>query len=87
MQTTEIGEGLELPYQLGRPDLWEEKIGNDENLGGQLFMQLSEFKLTVAETFSFYELIGGEDKKSISSFTKKDDEIKDKFNALNLLED
>ena len=88
LQTTEIGEGLELPYQLSRPDLWEEKIGNDDNLGGQLFMQLSEFKLTVAETYSFYELIGGEDKKSISSFTgKKEDEIKDKFNALNLIED
>ena len=87
LQTTEIKEDLDLPYQLSRTDLWEEKIGNDDSLGEKLYMQLAEFKLIVAETYSFYELIGGEDKKSINFFTgKKDEEKRDKFNTLNLIE-
>ena len=77
LQITEIKEDSDLPYQLSRTDLWEEKIGNDENLSDKLAMQLGEFNLKVSETFSFYELIGGEDKKSISSFSgKKEEEIK-----------
>ena len=88
LQITEIKEDSDLPYQLSRTDLWEEKIWNDENLSDKLAMQLGEFNLKVSETFSFYEVIGEEDKKSISSFSgKKEEEIKDKFNILNLIED
>ena len=78
LQTTEIKENLDLPFQLTRMELWEEKIGNNDNLGNIIVMQLNEFKLTVENTYAFYELIGDEDKKSISSLlNKKDGQIKE----------
>jgi hypothetical protein len=87
LQTTEIDEKLELPFQLSRMELWEEKIGSNEDLGIIIGMQLNEFKLTIANTYDFYELIGDEDKKSISSLVDKKDEQKMEDQKINMIID
>ena len=44
-EVTEIDEKLELPFQLSRMELWEEKIGSNEDLVIIIGVQLNEFKL------------------------------------------
>jgi hypothetical protein len=85
LQTTEIDEKLELPFQLSRMELWEEKIGSNEDLVIIIGVQLNEFKLTIANTYDFYELIGDEDKKSISSLVDKKDEQKMEDQKINMI--
>ena len=85
LQTTEIDEKLELPFQLSRMELWEEKIGSNEDLVIIIGVQLNEFKLTIANTYDFYELIGDEDKKSISSLVDKKDEQKMEDQIINMI--
>ena len=67
METTDINENEELDYQLTRLELWEEKIGKNDNLNEVIKQQLGEFKLKVGEAYDFYQIIGEEDKKSIDS--------------------
>ena len=76
LQTIDINENLELPYQLSRADLWDEKIGNNENLMDIVNMQLNEFKLTVSQAFAFYQLIGEEDQNEIRKVVEKKEEKK-----------
>ena len=83
IQTTEIKEDLELPFQLSRTELWEEKIGNNDNLSIILNMQLKDFNLKVQHSYAFYELIGNEDKKSISALIDKKDEQKKNQEKIN----
>ena len=88
LQTTDVDEKLDLPFQLTRTDLWDEKIGNDDNLMEVVVGQLNDFKLVVGQAYAFYELIGEEDKKSIRPALEKKQEVKvDKFNTLDLLDD
>ena len=65
LQTTDINEDRELSFYLCREDLWEEKIGRDDNLMDEVTKQLGNFKLNVGQAYAFYELIGEQDKKSL----------------------
>jgi hypothetical protein len=65
LQTTDINEDRELSFYLCREDLWEEKIGKDDNLMDEVTKQLGNFKLNVGQAYAFYELIGEQDKKSL----------------------
>jgi len=62
--TFEIKEDRDLAFELTREDLWEEKY-KENNLFNNIIGQIHCFKLTVSKAYSFYELIGDEDKKSI----------------------
>ena len=73
-QTTDISEKTELVFQLSRTDLWEEKLGKLNNLDDLITQKINQFKLKVGQAYSFYELIGEEDKKSITIFEKKEEE-------------
>ena len=65
LQTTDVNEERDLSFELSREDLWEEKIGKDDNLMEEVTKQLGNFKLTVGQAYAFYELIGEQDKKSL----------------------
>ena len=52
-----------LLHELKRPDLWNKKIENLEEL---LSDEIKEYKLTVGQCFKFYELIKEEDEKEIN---------------------
>ena len=79
LQTTDINEKVDLPYQLTRPELWAEKIGSDENLELEIMMKFKDIKLVVGQAFALYELIGEEDKKALSYIIdNKINEIKKK---------
>ena len=65
LQTTDVNEDRDLSFELSREDLWEEKIGKDDNLMEEVTKQLGNFKLTVGQAYAFYELIGEQDKKSL----------------------
>jgi hypothetical protein len=64
-QTTDINEGSELIFQLGRRDLWEGKYGKLENLDQLISEKMNKFKIKVGQAFKFYEIIGNEDKNLI----------------------
>ena len=64
-QTTDVNENSELIYQLERKDLWEEKYGKLDNLEQLISEKMNIFKIKVGQAFSFYEIIGAEDKNSI----------------------
>ena len=52
-----------LLHELKRPDLWNKKIENLEEL---LSDEIKEYKLTVGQCFKFYELIKEKDEKEIN---------------------
>ena len=60
----DIKEDRELAFELTREDLWEEKF-KINNIFDNIIGQIQCFKLTVNQAYSFYELIGDDDKKSI----------------------
>ena len=60
----DIKENRDLAFELTREDLWEEKFKKN-NLIDNIIEQIHCFKLTVNQAYSFYELIGDEDKKSL----------------------
>ena len=64
-QTTDVNENSELIYQLSRKDLWEEKYGKLDNLDQLISAKMNKFKIKVGQAFSFYEIIGIEDRNSI----------------------
>ena len=66
LQTTDIGEDRTLSFELSREDLWEEKIGKEDDLMENIDELLSDFNLNVGQAYAFYQLIGEEDKKSIN---------------------
>ena len=85
LQTTDVNEDRDLTFELSREDLWEEKIGKDDDLMEKLGELLSDFKLTVGQAFSFYKIIGIEDSKSIE--TGVIDKQNDKYDAINILDE
>jgi len=70
-QDIEIDEKRMLSYELSRLDLWEEKIGQLNNLEKLVKDQIGEYKLNIGQSFSLYEIIGKEDKEYI----KKQEEL------------
>ena len=70
-ETIDIDENIDLAFQLGRIDLWEEKYGKFDNLDEKITEYIKSFNLKVANGFKFYELIGDEDKKLIEENKKK----------------
>ena len=85
LQTTDVNEDRDLTFELSREDLWEEKIGKDDDLMEKLGELLSDFKLTVGQAFSFYKIIGIEDTKSIE--TGVIDKQNDKYDVINILDE
>ena len=73
-QTTDVNENSELIYQLSRKDLWEEKYGKLDNLDQLISAKMNKFKIKVGQAFSFYEIIGTEDKNSIIVDKEKKEE-------------
>ena len=69
-QTIDLKEDRDLVFELSREDLWEEKIRKNDNLFDIIKKQIKEFKLTICQAYSFYELIGNDDKKSIQAINE-----------------
>ena len=69
-QTIDLKEDRDLVFELSREDLWEEKIRKNDNLLDIIEKQIKEFKLTICQAYSFYELIGNDDKKSIQAINE-----------------
>ena len=65
MDVTDIKEDRDLAFELSRDELWEERISNREDFQDTITTQLNEFQLKVGEAYSFYNLIGDEDKNSL----------------------
>ena len=65
LDVTDINEDRDLAYELSREELWEERISNREDFQDIITTQLNEFQLKVGEAYSFYNLIGYEDKNSL----------------------
>jgi hypothetical protein len=59
----DIKESLDLYFQLGRNDLWGEKIRNLDNLTELVTNKIKDFGLQVGQGLELYKLIGDEDKK------------------------
>ena len=64
-QMSGLREGTDFCSNLIRVDLWEEKIANSEDFEDNIFNKLYEFQLKVEQAYSFYNLIGEEDRNSI----------------------
>jgi hypothetical protein len=64
-QTVDIQNNRNLDYELSRPELWEKKIWENNDLEDILPDHIGEFKLKVKHAYEFYGLIGGEDMKEI----------------------
>ena len=71
-ETTDIDEKRDLTFDLTRIDLWEEKIGQLNNLDELVFSLIGEFKLIVGQAYEFYKLI---EEKDINPL---DEDIKNK---------
>ena len=69
-QAIDLKEDRDLVFELSREDLWDEKIRKNGNLLDIIEKQIKEFKLTICQAYSFYELIGDEDKKSIQTLNE-----------------
>ena len=62
----DISEKKDLFFELGREELWEEKIRKFGDLSKLIFEKIGEFKLVVGQAYEFYNLIGEDDKKSLN---------------------
>ena len=62
----DVGEKRKLVYELCRKELWEEKIGNLDNLFELIEEKIKEFDLIVGQSYEFYNLIGEEDRKAFN---------------------
>ena len=67
-QNNDLKEHRILVFELSREDLWDEKIRKNENFMEITDKNISQFNLEVSQAYSFYELIGDEDKKEIKDF-------------------
>ena len=70
-QSIDLDENIKLENHLLREDLWPENIRQSENLEEIIKMQIKEFKLTISQAFSLYEIIGNEDKKMLEILNEK----------------
>ena len=66
-QEIDIKLDRELAFELSRIDLWEPKIANIQNFEDIITNQFKDIKLTVAQAYELYILIGKEDMKSINN--------------------
>ena len=64
----DIKEDRDLSFELSREELWEEKIGQLENLKEIIFSEIGEFKLTVGQAYEFYNIIGEEDRSTLKQY-------------------
>ena len=62
---------------LNKIELWEEKIGKNDKLEEVLSNKLEELKITVGQTFDFYDKIKEEDEKVILKYLPDDDLVED----------
>ena len=58
---------------LNKIELWEEKFGKNDNLEEELSNKLEDLKITVGQSFEFYEKIKEEDEKEVLSYLEDDD--------------
>jgi len=88
-QNTDINENNMLESRLIYKDLWRKSFENITNLGKLLNEKINKFKITVGQAFSFYEIIGEEDKNSIIPIKKeiKTDDSDDESNNDNCDDD
>ena len=63
---TDVKEDRDLSFELTREELWEEKIGKLEDFMELVSGKIFEFKLTVGQAYEFYNLIGEEDRNSLT---------------------
>ena len=63
---TDVEENRDLAFELSRPELWEEKIGNLEDLMDLINDKILEFKLTVGQAYEFYNIIGEDDRNTLN---------------------
>ena len=66
LQVTDITEDRDLSFELSREELWEEKIGQLEDLMDIITNMTFEFKLKVGQAYDFYNIIGDEDRNSLN---------------------
>ena len=66
LQVTDITEDRDLPFELSREELWEEKIGKLEDLMDIITNMMFEFKLKVGQAYEFYNIIGDEDRNALN---------------------
>ena len=57
---------------LSKIELWEEKFGKNNNLEEELSNKLEDLKITVGQSFDFYEKIKEEDEKEVLSYLEED---------------
>ena len=65
--TVDIDESKDLYFELTRQDLWEYRIGKEEDLEMQVYEKLNDFKLKVKHAYSLYRLICEDDEKEIEN--------------------
>ena len=63
---TDIGEDRDLTFELCREELWEEKIGQLEDLMDFVIVKMNGIKLNVGQAFEFYNIIGEEDRNALN---------------------
>ena len=66
LATTDVNENNKLVEYLCKEELWEEKIGQLDDLTGLVSGKIFEFKLTIGQAYEFYNIIGDEDKKLVN---------------------
>jgi hypothetical protein len=61
-----------LPY-LCKTELWDQKIGKIKNLEELIANQLEKLKITVGQSYNFYEKIKEKDEEEISTYLEEDE--------------
>ena len=61
-----------LPY-LCKTELWDQKIGKNKKLEELIANQLEKLKITVGQSYTFYEKIKEKDEEEISSYLEEDE--------------
>jgi len=83
-QINEIDEKRQLSYELSRLDLWEQKIGQLNNIEELVKAQIGEFNLKIGQSFSLYKLIEEEDNEPLDEPSNEplddsSEELSDKY--------
>ena len=83
MQELEINEDRKLSEELGREDLWDERLSEDYDLLEINNKLLDEFNLTVGQAYEFYKLIGKEDEDLLKEYAIAKNENEENENEEN----
>ena len=70
-QNTDKKENNMLKRHLIGKDLWRKNFANISNLEELINEKINKFNITVEQAFNFYEIIGEEDKNSITPIKKE----------------